>query len=26
VNVGSENKTVQVPPVDVDAPKDDSKE
>ncbi len=26
VNVGSENKTVQVPTVDVDAPKDDSKE
>ena len=26
VNVGTENKTVQVPTVDVDAPKDDNKE
>ena len=26
VNVGTENKTVEVPTVDVDAPKDDSKE
>lgn len=26
VNVGTENKTVQVPTVDVDAPKDDEKE
>ena len=26
VNVGMENKTVQVPTVDVDAPKDDNKE
>ncbi len=26
VNVGTENKTVQVPTVDVDAPKDDNRE
>jgi hypothetical protein len=26
VNVGTENKTVEVPTVDVDAPKDDNKE
>lgn len=26
VNVGTENKTVQVPTIDVDAPKDDKKE
>ena len=26
VNVGTENKTIQVPTVDVDAPKDDNKE
>ena len=26
VNVGTENKTIEVPTVDVDAPKDDNKE
>jgi hypothetical protein len=26
VNVGTENKTVEVPTIDVDAPKDDNKE
>ena len=26
VNVGTENKTIEVPTVDVDAPKDDAKE
>ncbi len=26
VNVGTENKTVQVPTLDVDAPKDDNRE
>lgn len=26
VNVGTENKTIEVPTIDVDAPKDDNKE